>query len=80
MEQAQDTFCKTATLQVGCQRSALHLDHYGFLIRKSIVDKATLVGVLELLRKRMLYLSPHPLIAGHPGQRRVYDTLRQNYY
>lgn len=67
-------------MQLCCRKSEFHFDHCRLLIHKSIVDEAKGVAVPESLRKQILYLSHHLTLSGHQIQRRIYDTLRQNYY
>lgn len=80
LEQAHDTYCKIATLQRGHTSTEFHVDHHGLLFRKSAIDEAIQNVVPEYLRSRILYVSHYPSIAGLPGQRRMYDSLRQAYY
>lgn len=44
------------------------------------MNKATQAVVPESERQRKLYMSHHPPIARHAGQRRIYNTFRQMYY
>lgn len=65
MEQAQNIYCRTATLQIGCQAFELYLDHRGLLFCKSIVDKAMTVVAPDSLQKRIFYLLRHPPNSAH---------------
>lgn len=47
---------------------------------KIISQNTTLTVVAETFRAQPLYLAHHIPIGGHPGQRRRYDTLQQEYY
>lgn len=56
-------------------------DHQGLLRRKHPTDPACLQIVLpETLRPRLLRLAHYAKLAGHPGQTRMYETLRRVYY
>lgn len=49
MEPAQPTFCKTVTLQIGCQKSEFLLENSSRLIRKVTVDETKRTVVPESL-------------------------------
>lgn len=74
---AQETFCKTTILQLRCQGSEFYLDYRGLLVREFVVDEVTEVFVSKSFQNQMLQFSHHSPIAGHPGQRRMHDMLRQ---
>lgn len=50
-----------------------------------LIIQAQINGVLQKalptsLRARILYLAHFPILAGHPGEKQLYDTLRHEYY
>lgn len=79
-EQSTDDFCKTAALSVGITGSQYSVDKSRFLIRQASIDGALQMVVPKSLQVQVLHLSHHPVLSGHPGQRRMYHTLHHNYY
>lgn len=73
MEQAQDPYCKIAAKSVGLPNSEYRIDQHGLLVRRSMIGGSIQTAVPQSLRSRVLYLSHHTPIAGHPGQRRMRD-------
>lgn len=73
--QAQDNYCKTATLEEGVPGFEFFFDYCGLLIRKSIIDETTQVFVPDSLRELVLYLSYLKPIAGQAVLPWMYDTL-----
>ena len=49
-------------------------------MRISPIDGAIQRLVPENLRQRILKMAHYPRLAGHPGSRRMYDTLRRDFY
>lgn len=80
IEQVQDTYYKTATLQIGWQGSKFFRDIHKLLTQIINADKTTQSFVPDPLRMQILHLSHHPQICGHPGQGSILNTLRQTYY
>lgn len=75
-----DADCQAAASSVGHPLSASSYDRYGFLVRHSKVNGSTQRFVRLRLRRRILYLAHSPLLAGHPGSRRMYQTMRHDFY
>ena len=73
--QAEDAFCRFAAETVGTSNSKFDIDRYGFLGRKSPLDRTLQRVVPTRLRPRVLYLAHHPRLAGHPGATRTYYTV-----
>lgn len=80
VEQSLDKYYKSPLLQVGETNTEFQLDDRELLRRKSIIDSAIRNVVPEPLRNRILYISHFLLTAEHPGQYKMYDTLRCSYY
>ena len=78
--QAEDAFCRLATVTVGTPNSKFDIDRYVFLVRRSPLDETLQRVVPTRLRPRVLYLAHHPRLAGHPGATRMYYTLCREYY
>lgn len=74
-EQSLDSFCQVVANSVGQRHSEYSINYHGFLIRRSMLN-----GSIQTLRKSILYLSHHAPVAKHPGQRRMYGTLRREFY
>lgn len=80
VEQAHDGYCKASSLHIGHSHSEFHTNQRGLLVPKSVVSESIQIVATKALRMRILYLAHYPPIAGHPGTRRMYDTLRRNFY
>lgn len=72
--------CNEQAKQVGFANTSFRTDTNGLFIRTSRIDQAEQVVVPPSLQARILYLSHHPLFAGHPGGTKMYKTLRRNFY
>ena len=79
-EQKNDRYCRSVAELVGKPQSQYDVDRRGLLVRQSRIDGALQKLVPVSLRARVLHLAHHPLTAGHPGARRMYDTLRTQFY
>lgn len=55
-------------------------DADGVFIRVSAIDRASQRYVPAVLRPRLLRLCYYSLLAGHLGERRMYDSLRWEFY
>ena len=80
--QRTDDFCQTVmTRQHMLKDSRFFEDRYGVLRRVDPHDEDdSQVVVPKALRARILSLAHYPKLAGHPGQTRMYYTLRRSYY
>ena len=56
------------------------LDHQGILVRVSPLDDSNQVIVPESLRPRLLANGYYAAVSGHPGGRRMYETMRKKFY
>ena len=79
-EQRNDVECNQYANFVGLPGSQFVYDREGYLSRVSKVDGALQRVVPRSLRIRLLYLAHYPRLQGHPGARRMYDSLRQDFY
>ena len=79
-QQAEDEYCKEAAKSVGLPGSAFSIDKHGFLVRIAPLDGAVQKVVPASLKDRILKLGHFPPLSGHPGQRRMYDTMRRSLY
>ena len=80
-EQKLDSFCQTTLARMNRKRrSSFYEDEHGVLRRKCPYDGQVQIVLPETLRPRVLHLTHHSLLAGHPGQTRLYNTLRRTYY
>lgn len=65
---------------VGTPKSAFNLNQQGVLIRRANLDGAIQLIALKSLRGHILRLTNHPLLAGRPGGRWMYETLRRHVF
>ena len=80
-EQKTDSYCQTIlSTQNPKLRSSFFEGDDAILRRKCPYDGQIQIVLPETLRPRVLKLSHHSLMAGHPGQTRLYNTLRRVYY
>ena len=80
-EQRLDDFCQTILARQEKRDSAFFEDSDGILKRRPHREPQLAQIVLpHSLRPRLLTLAHHSLLAGHPGQNRLYYTLRLTYY
>ena len=79
-EQANDPVCQRYVALSNTTNSVFSLDEHGTLIRTSSLDGSKQIVVPRSLQQRLLYLSHYPLLAGHPGGTKLYETLRIQYY
>ena len=79
-EQASDAFCQAKAATVGHSASDFFYDRHGVLVRRSTLDGALQAVVPSSLRPRVLNMAHYPKLAGHPGTRRMYDTMRRSFY
>ena len=80
-EQRTDDFCQTILNRQAPRDSAFREDDNGLLRRYPHREPELAQIVLpKSLRPRLLALAHHIPIAGHPGQNRMYYTLRKTYY
>ena len=82
MAQAEDPYC-CSVLDRRNKRlgTVFFVDRYGVLRREDPHDPArSQIVVPKTLRARVLNMAHHSPLAGHPGQTRMYYTLRQFYY
>lgn len=50
------------------------------VIRKAHVDGIVLVAIPQTLWSPLQYRSYYPVLAGHPGQRRMYESMQREFY
>ena len=81
-EQKSDTFCQNVISKSSSKRRSSFFEDPddGLLKRRCPYDGQVQIVLPETLRPRVLSLSHHSLLAGHPGQTRLYNTLRRTYY
>ena len=80
-EQATDPLCISLRARAAETNSTPYYESAsGLLVRISPRDKREQVVVPETLRSRILQISHHSKLAGHPGAIRMYNTLRRSYY
>ena len=80
--QSTDDFCQTVL-----SRQSWNLDTHFFegnngLLRRQHQTDSEIVQIIlpDTLRPRVLNLSHHAILAGHPGQTRMHLHIRETYY
>ena len=80
-EQRLDDFCQTIIARQCKSDSAFFEDSDGLLKRRPHREPdLTQIVLPRSFRSRLLTLAHHSQLAGHPGQNRLYYTLRLTYY
>ena len=80
-EQRNDDFCnRILSRQSEKTDSAFSEDEDGLLRRRALLDGAEQIVVPKTLKPRLLTMCHRSVLAGHPGQTRMYDTMRRTYY
>ena len=79
-EQRRDDNCNSLAITIDDPASKFEYDDNGFLIRISSLDTTQQIVVPSSLRQRVMHLAHNPVLQGHPGTTRMYDTLRQQFY
>lgn len=77
---AKDSYCGQATSTIGVLGPAYHYDRYGLLWRVFPIEDAVQTDFPNSLRARLLYHSHYPCLAGQPGEERMFDIVRREYY
>jgi len=80
LAQSEDKYCQQLTATVGTPGSIFDINRLGVLVRISKLDGAVQVVVPLSLQPKLLRLGHYSLLAGHPGSRRMYDTMRHEFY
>jgi len=84
--QAEDAFCEERLKELDVlsppdpkwRRQAFFFrEKNGLVCRHSVYGRETQVVIPEALKQRLLRYQHHLVLAGHPGTRRMYDTLRR---
>ena len=83
-EQAEDAFCSQKRAELDSFHDGNHsrfsVNEDGILVRESPLDAVRQIVIPKSLRPRLLHLQHVPPLAGHPGGRRMYATMRQHFY
>jgi len=84
--QAEDTFCKERLRELDVlsppdprwsRQAFFFREKNGLLCRHSVCGRETQVAIPEALKQRLVRYQDQSVLAGHPGARRMYDTLRR---
>lgn len=79
-QQAMDVFCKQMAENVDWANAEYTVYKNGLIVQIVFID-----GVFEVLLpqppwNRLLYHSHYPVMAGHPGQQLMYDSMRRKFH
>jgi len=84
--QAEDAFCKERLKELDVLsppdpkwslKAFFFREKNGLLCRHAVYGRETQVVIPEALKQRLLRYQHQSVLAGHPGSRRMYDTLRR---
>jgi len=87
--QAEDAFCKERLKELDVlsppdpkwsRQAFFFREKNGLLFRHSVYPRETRVVIPEALTQRLIRYQHQSVLAGHPGSRRMYDTLRRYVY
>lgn len=78
--QGKETFFQQAAEQIGQTGTTFSLANHDVMLRQAPIDGALQKLVPQSLRQRIPYNSHHSPFPIHPGQLRMYDTMRRDYY
>lgn len=78
--QDTDTFCKKALENVGQANAWYTVNKNRLIVRMAPIDGAVQVVVAPALRSRLMYQSNYAVMAGHSGQRGIYDSARRAFH
>lgn len=78
--QGRDNECSQAAINVGKPNTIFSYNTDGVLVRESAIDNVSQTYVPTVLRARSLRLCHYSLLAGHPDERQLYDTMRRDFY
>lgn len=79
-EQAKDSYCHQAWPTFGLPGWTFNYNRNGFLIYTAPMDRWVQKAVPTSLKSRLSYHSHYPTLDGHPGERRMYESTRGEYY
>ena len=77
--QHNDAFCAEISRRLnGGEKLSFSHDDNGLLVRTTHPEHQIVVP--HSLKKRVLYLNHYPVLAGHPGGRKLYHRIRRHFY
>lgn len=79
-EQVNAPYCREIAITVSNPGSVYSYAKNGVLITQSRIDGALQKAVPKSMRVCVLSVSHYPFLAGHPGDRQLYDSLGHEYY
>jgi len=87
--QAEDAYCQKRLKELDVlsppdpkwsRQAFFFLEKNGLLCRHSVYGRDTQMVIPEALKQRLLQYQHQSVLAGHPGSRRMYDTLSRYVY
>lgn len=76
-DETKDAYCPKATTQDGVSGSKSHGDYHQLFVHTSKINGCLQKVVLVSLRESILRTESYARIAGHPAERRMYDTMEK---
>lgn len=78
--QSRDANCQAACISAGTPITCVNINSYEVLARVLPLDGASQRGISASLRPRVLHHCHYFFLAGHHGERGMYDSIRMDLY
>ena len=79
--QQEDRYCQSVRERMDQgQSERFQEDSRGLIVRISPLDDIRQIVAPKTLRPKILHMSHYPTLAGHPGGRRMFETIRRTFY
>lgn len=77
---ATEPYCNHAAQRAGTRNTEFKIDKNGLIVRVAPIDDAVQILIPRALWERLLYHSNHLVMAGHPGQHQMYDSMQGKFF
>lgn len=78
--QSANAYCGSTLASIGSPNTRFNIDNDGVLVRESPLDGALRRVVCTSLCSCPLHIWYYSVLAGHPGIRRMYDSMSTDLY
>lgn len=78
--QSNDCTWTRAAFAISLQKSMFNFDAEGALVQTSTIDSGLQRLIPAALQSSILHLCHHSLLAGHPEEQQIYDTMRKSLH
>lgn len=79
LHQAADVYCNQGALSVRMANAEYKVDKSGLIVQVEPIDDSVESIVPKALYDRLFYPSHHPVLVGHPDQRRKHNSIRREF-